>query len=117
VTTDRRLIDRDYGECTCQNKQSVVASWGSVDAAPGVEPRSAVRDRAMQALADIARRANDRAVAVVSHVAVTREVLVAADPGLGDPDDLPQDNGCFNPLEWQSGQWAVRKVNELPAQA
>jgi hypothetical protein len=36
---------------------------------------------------------------VVSHGAVNRQVLVAFDPGIGNPGTLPQDNGCFNTLD------------------
>ena len=39
----------------------------------------------------------------------------AFDAGLGDPDALPQENGCFNTLELRDGRWAVLTVNELPA--
>jgi broad specificity phosphatase PhoE len=53
-------------------------------------------------------------VVVVSHDAVNREVLAAFDAGLGDPDTIPQDNGCYNTLEWRGGRWAVLAVNELP---
>jgi hypothetical protein len=37
------------------------------------------------------------------------------DAALGDPDAVPQDNGCFNTLEWRGGSWTVLSVNELPA--
>jgi broad specificity phosphatase PhoE len=53
-------------------------------------------------------------VVVVSHDAVNRQVLAAFDAGLGDPDTIPQVNGCFNTLTWQSDRWAVLSVNELP---
>src|SRR3954452_9556962 len=36
VTTDQRLIDRDYGPWTGTDKESVAARWHSVDDAPGV---------------------------------------------------------------------------------
>jgi hypothetical protein len=49
------------------------------------------------------------------HDAVNREVLVALDAGLGEPDALPQHNGWFNLLEWRSDEWAILSVNELPA--
>jgi broad specificity phosphatase PhoE len=116
VATDRRLLDRDYGQCTGSSRASVVARWGSVDDAPGVEPRSVVRERAVDGLTDIARRGHGSTVVVVSHDAVNREVLVAFDAGLGDPEALPQDNGCFNTLEWQNGTWLVLRVNEIPAE-
>lgn len=88
---------------------------GSLDRAPGVEPRSAVQDRAVKGLTDIAQRHSGGTVVVVSHDAVNRQVLVAFDAALDEPDTLPQDNGYFNLLEWRAGSWAVLSVNELPA--
>jgi broad specificity phosphatase PhoE len=114
VATDQCLVDRDYGQWTGISRDAVVAQWGSVDRAPGVEPRSAVAGRAVQGLLDIARRCLGGAVTVVSHDAVNRQVLVAFDAGLGDPDTVPQDNGCFNTLLWKGDGWAVLSVNELP---
>ena len=114
VTTDRCLLDRDYGPWTGVSRETVAERWGSVDRAPGVESRSAVRDRAVKGLTDIAQRNGGGTVVVVSHDAVNREVLVALDPGLGKPDALPQDNGCFNLLEWRADRWAILKINELP---
>lgn len=51
---------------------------------------------------------------VVSHDAVNREVLATVDPNLGDPDNIPQDNGCFNIRQWANGGLVVLSVNELP---
>jgi glucosyl-3-phosphoglycerate phosphatase len=116
VATDPCLADRDYGQWTGASRDAVAAEWGSVDQAPGVEPRSAVADRAVKGLTDLARRHQGGTVVVVSHDAVNREVLVAFDRELGDPDALPQDNGCFNTLEWRDSRWAVLSVNELPSQ-
>jgi broad specificity phosphatase PhoE len=114
VTPDGCLLDRDYGQWAGIPKETVVARWGSVDAAPGVEPRPAVRDRAVQGLLALALRFPGASVVVVSHDAVNREVLAAFDPELGDPDAIPQDNGCFNLLEWTAAGMAVLCVNELP---
>jgi broad specificity phosphatase PhoE len=114
VTVDQCLLDRDYGPWTGVSQESVTERWGSVDRAPGVEPRSAVRDRAVRGLTGIARRHLGGTVVVVSHDAVNREVLAAFDSGLGDPDAIPQDNGRFNTLEWHGGRWVVLGVNELP---
>jgi broad specificity phosphatase PhoE len=117
VTTDPCLVDRDYGRWAGTAKDAVVARWGSVDAAPDVEPRSAIRDRAVPGLTRLAQHCPGGTVVVVSHDAVNREVLVAIDPSLGNPDALPQDNGCFNALEWGPNGWAVLSINELPGEA
>jgi broad specificity phosphatase PhoE len=115
VTVDQSLLDRDYGPWTGVSEESVKEQWGSVDRAPDVEPRSAVRDRAVSGLTTIARRHLGSTVVAVSHDAVNREVLATFDPGLGDPDSIPQDNGCFNTLEWRDERWTVLAVNQLPA--
>ena len=114
VTVDRCLLDRDYGPWAGTPKRTVTAQWGSVDAAPGVEPRAAVLSRALQGLTALAERCPATSVVAVSHDAVNREVLAALDPSLGDPDGIPQDNGCFNVLQWAGGSMAVLSVNELP---
>lgn len=115
VTTDGCLTDRDYGPWTGTPKGTVAAQWGSVDAAPGVEPRSVVRDRALRGLTALARCFPSATVVVVSHDAVNQEVLAALDPSLGAPDGIEQDNGCFNLLQWTADGMAVLSVNELPA--
>jgi broad specificity phosphatase PhoE len=114
VSTDRCLLDRDYGPWTGASRESVISRWGSIDHTPGVEPQSAIRERAVQGLNDIARRCLGGAAVVVSHDAVNRQVLAAFDARLGDPGGIPQDNGCFNTLEWRDGRWAVLGVNERP---
>jgi probable phosphoglycerate mutase len=48
VAVDQCLLDRDYGPWTGISRESVKDRWGSVDQAPGVEPRPAVRDRAVR---------------------------------------------------------------------
>ena len=114
VTLDERLTDRGYGQWAGVSAEAVVAQWGSLDDAPGVEPVADVRDRALQALTEIVGRATGAAVVVVAHDAVNRIVLATLDPALGAPDDVPQGTGCFNTLEYQHG-WTVVKVNQIPA--
>ena len=115
MITDQRLVDRDYGPWTGAAKESVVDQWSSVDDAPGVEPASAILARAVTGLAAaVGRCRGGTTVVAVSHDAVNRQVLAAFRPDLGDPGSIPQDNGCFNTLEWRDGNWVVRAVNEIP---
>jgi hypothetical protein len=56
---------------------------------------------------------------VVSHQAVNRIVLAGLDPGLGAPEEVPQETGCFNTILCHGGAgsqltWRVVSVNELP---
>jgi broad specificity phosphatase PhoE len=114
VTPDGYLLDRDYGQWAGTPRDAVVAQWGSVDAAPGVESRSTVRSRAVAGLMALAQRFPGASVVAVSHDAVNREVLAALNPELGDPDAIPQDNGCFNVLQWTAGGMTVLSVNDIP---
>jgi broad specificity phosphatase PhoE len=114
VEIDTRLVDRDYGTSAGSPREVLVAQWGSVDNAPGVEPVAQVLERAWDALEAAARRAADGSLAIVAHDAVNRLLLVAADGGLGNPDELRQDTGCFNVLEYRNGGWTVLSVNSSP---
>ncbi|HUB70534.1 MAG TPA: histidine phosphatase family protein [Acidimicrobiales bacterium] len=115
---DDRLADRHYGEWAGTSVQEVVARWGSLDAAPGVEPAMEVRERALAALADLARDSSGAPWVVVSHDAPIRLALTAMGPSLGDPDSVPQRTGCFNTIECRQAadgslSWQVLRVNEV----
>ena len=115
---DDRLLDRYYGEWAGTSVQEVLARWGSLDAAPGVEPAIEVRERALAALADIVQGSDAAPWVVVSHDAVIRLALTAMDPALGDPDGVPQRTGCFNTIECLQAadgslSWQVLRVNEV----
>lgn len=121
VVLDPRLADRDYGDWTGVKVAEVVARFGSVDAAPGVEPREAVAQRAMGALVDACRGAERLGgpAVVVSHDVVNRLLLAAMSGSLGDADRIPQETGCYNTLgcelaEGADPAWAVLEVNSVP---
>lgn len=114
VSTDDRLADRDYGEWAGQVPEAVVARWGSLEAAPGVEPVAAVRSRARAALEELAARTGVGAAAVVAHDAVNRLLLTALAPSLGDPDALAQEPGCCNVVEKDEDGWTVIAVGAVP---
>lgn len=70
---DQRLNDRDYGPWTGHLKEEVVAEWGSVDAAPGVESSAAVLSRVLPALREL--WSSSRSAVVVTHDAIIRPVI------------------------------------------
>ncbi|TAJ48112.1 MAG: histidine phosphatase family protein [Herbiconiux sp.] len=106
---DPRFNDRDYGAWTGHPKTDVVAEFGSVDAAPGVEPTSDVLERVLPALADVVA---DGPLVVVTHDAVIRPVLQAIDPSL---TELVVDTASWNLLERVGDAWVVRSTDNKPA--
>lgn len=115
VEKDDRFVDRDYGEWAGHQLDEVVAQYGGVDAAPGVEPASAVLQRARSGLDDVADRIGEGSGAIVSHDAVNRLLLHWIDPSLGEIGLIPQDTACFNVIERRDGRWVVVSVNNAPA--
>lgn len=115
VEVDERFIDRDYGEWAGYLPTEIVAAYGSIDAAPGVEPASAVLERATEGLEEAANRLAGASGLIVSHDVVNRLVLHHLDPSLGDFEHIPQDTACFNVLERTASQWVVVSVNNTPS--
>jgi broad specificity phosphatase PhoE len=105
--TDPTFNDRDYGPWTGHLKTEVVAQWGSVDAAPGVEDSVVVRDRAMKALNAVVALGGSGAIAVVTHDAVIRPILETIEPGI----HAEVDNCSWAELAWTDGTWKVLSVD------
>jgi probable phosphoglycerate mutase len=106
--TDDRFNDRDYGPQTGQVKDEVIASWGSVDRAPGVEPVADVLARARPAL-DAVLDAHPGTVVVVTHDAVIRPLLKAIDP---TKTDLTVPTGSWNHLVRTGTAWQVHETDQ-----
>ncbi|WP_025159316.1 histidine phosphatase family protein [Leifsonia aquatica] len=116
MVADPAFNDRDYGPWTGHVRQEVVASFGSVDAAPGVEPSTHVLDRALPAV-DRLMRAPAGPVCIVTHDAVIRPILRSIDPDL---DQLEVLTGSWNMLT-RSGSgpdagrtWTVVALDRKP---
>ncbi len=105
---DPRFNDRDYGPWTGRERAAVVAEFGSVDAAPGVEPTAAVLARARPALEAV--RVDGHGVVVVSHDAVIRPLIGSLAPG-SDPE-IP--TGSWSQLQWDGREWVVVSAGILP---
>lgn len=110
-TRDDRFNDRDYGPWTGHLKSDVVAEFGSVDNAPGVEPVSQVLKRARPALDAVLDANPGKTVAVVTHDAVIRPLLASIDPGVGE---LVAATGSWNELVREDGRWTVLHVDQKP---
>ncbi|TAN20022.1 MAG: histidine phosphatase family protein [Actinomycetota bacterium] len=111
---DPRLVDRDYGPWAGKAKEAVIATWGSLNAAPDIEPESEVLARALEATIDVSHRVPNGSAVMVSHDAVNRLLLFALDTRLENAS-TPQETGCFNIIELQGNDWSVLSVNSYPS--
>lgn len=102
--------DRDYGPWTGKLRADVIAEWGSIDAAPGVEAVSVVRDRALAALESLAAdRSGYRTIGVVTHDAVIRPILERIAPGT----NAAVPTASWAVLDRTGDAWRVRSVDNL----
>jgi probable phosphoglycerate mutase len=113
VEVDIRFIDRDYGVWAGQSLTKVEELWGSIDNAPGVEPRGAVLQRASVALLEVFERLDGKSGLIVSHDAILGPLLVRLAPEL-DGEPLVQDTGSYNLLERTTNGWRVANTNIVP---
>ena len=108
---DERLNDRDYGPWTGKVKADVERQFGSVDAAPGVEPAEEVFARAKAAFLELVAEADSGPIVLVSHDAINRPLLHAFDPSLGE---VGQRTACWNQLSLVDGLWRVDSYDQKP---
>ncbi|MFP3466874.1 histidine phosphatase family protein [Leifsonia sp. SIMBA_070] len=109
---DDRFNDRDYGPWTGHVKAEVIAEFGSVDAAPCVEPVSQVLARARPALDAVLDQYPEGAVVVVTHDAVIRPLLRALDPQVRE---IAAPTGSVNELLRADGVWSIQAVDLAPS--
>lgn len=104
-TVDPAFNDRDYGPWTGHLKDEVIAQFGSVSAAPGVEAVDVVMARVLPALEALGALGAevDSTIAVVTHDAVIGPVLSTIQPGI----DPTIDNGGWAVLTREGSGWVV----------
>lgn len=112
ATVDSRLNDRDYGPWTGHVKADVERQFGSVDAAPGVEPAEAVFERARAAFLALVSEADAGPIVLVAHDAINRPLLRAFDPALVE---VGQRTASWNQLSLVDGSWRVDVYDQKPA--
>jgi broad specificity phosphatase PhoE len=111
VALEERLIDRDYGRWAGQREEDLVARWGSLDEAPGVESATDVADRAQAALDEVFDPDQPAPVILVAHDAVNRLLLGRLDPRLGPAGAIGQRTACWNVLRRDEAWWRVELVD------
>jgi len=113
VVIDARLNDRDYGPWNGKRRTEVIRRYGSIDAAPGVEPFAAVASRAHIAIEHLVDHYGRGPLVLVSHDAVNRALLEQLDPSL---TDIGQRTACWNELKRVDGTWRVDGYDLKPDQ-
>jgi broad specificity phosphatase PhoE/predicted GNAT family acetyltransferase len=113
VVIDARLNDRDYGPWNGKPRTEVLHRYGSIDAAPGVEPLVAVASRARKAIEHLVDHYGRGPLVLVSHDAVNRALLEQLDPSL---TDIGQRTACWNELNRVDGTWRVDGYDLKPDQ-
>lgn len=109
IQIDERLNDRDYGQWSGQLKEDVMARWGSISEAPGVEPATDVLARAKAALEELA---NLPGAVLVAHDAINQALLMHLDRSLPEPPR--QRTACWNVLERNEDQrWRVVAIDQI----
>ena len=111
VSVDIRLNDRDYGPWTGQRRDEVEGRYGSIDAAPGVEPIAAVADRAHTGFLELVAERGPGPIVMVSHDAFNGALLATLDPTL---TGIGQRTGCWNQLSFVDGAWRVDAYDLKP---
>lgn len=107
VETDERLLDRAYGQFDGASSEDVIEQYGSLDAAPGVEPAEAVIARGRAVLDELAAEADSGPIVVVSHDAVIRRVLDALTPTPTRHEHVEPRTGCWSLLRHDGSAWQL----------
>lgn len=111
LVVDARLQDRDYGDQTGKHTADVVAEFGSVDAAPGVESVRDLTARARAGFHQLVDEYGPGPLVFVAHDAINKTILADIDPTLGV---LAQPTGCWNELRYRAGAWHVERYDQKP---
>lgn len=112
VELDDRFIDRDYGRFNGLPAADISAEYGSIDAAPGVEPAVQVVQRASEGLGElIAAALDDRPIVVVSHDIVIRLLLNALVPHPNGSEHVQPRTGCWSLLRHEDDRWRLVMAN------
>lgn len=109
---EKRLIDRDYGQWAGRRPDEVIAQWGTLDSAPGVEPAADVAERARAVLDEQIDWLRLGPVVLVAHDAVNRLLLRSLDPDLGAVDAIGQRTGCWNLLLHNDDGWQIQLIDQ-----
>jgi len=107
VETDDRLLDRAYGQFDGTSSDELVEKYGSLDAAPGVEPAEEVVARGRAVLEELAAQPDGGPIVVVSHDAVIRRLLDELTPTPTHTEHVQPRTGCWSLLRTEGQGWEL----------
>jgi probable phosphoglycerate mutase len=87
-------------------REELIATYGSINAAPDLEPEAEVAARGAAALTELANSGSGPIV-VVTHDAVVRYTLGALVPGYTQNELLPPRTGSWALLRYTDGAWEL----------
>lgn len=111
VELDPRFIDRNYGRFNGLPASQIAAEYGTIDAAPGVEPAAEVIRRALEGIGELVSAAVEQPLVVVSHDIVIRLLLNALVPHPGSAERVQPRTGSWSLLRHEHDQWRLVKAN------
>jgi len=112
---EEAFTDRDYAQWSGVAADEIAATFGTLDAAPGVEAPAAFTRRVRDRWEEVAAELAGEAYMVVAHDAVCRCILGGVLGGPGTPvTAISQRTGCWNRLELRAGRWHAMVVDALP---
>lgn len=110
VEFDGRLIDRSYGEFDGAVRDVVIAEYGDINNAPGIEPVDSVVKRSLDCLAELATGAGAGPIVVITHDAILRYVLQTL--AAHTPKEfLPPRTGSWALLRYEDGNWQLLEAD------
>ncbi len=116
VTIDDAMLDRDWGKWSGEIEAHVVAEYGSLDRAPGVEPTDEFTERVVGRVDELGRSDLDGPLVLVTHDAVIKVVLAALSANMLDnPNLIKLHTGCWNQLERKGDTWTALVVDATPS--
>lgn len=111
VDLDGHFIDRSYGDFDGALATEVIATYGRISAAPGVEPIASVKERAEAALRELAEGSSAGPVVIVTHDAVIRALVEDLAPHFAPAGVVPRRTGSWNLVRYDEGRWAVVRLD------
>jgi broad specificity phosphatase PhoE len=115
VRIDEAFTDRDVGAWSGMPAARIIERFGSLDQAPGIEPRADFNCRVLSGWTSLITELTGRTFAIVTHDAVIACLLegILDRAGASEPA-VRQPTGGWNRLELEAGRWSAVALGVSP---